>query len=535
MKRAHFSRPRIARLVVIAAGLALAAAATGVGAAVSMAGPPSPARVVETTNGSVRGVVNDSYRVFNGIPYAQAPVGQLRWQAPQPASAWSGVRDGTQPGSDCVQTAVAWRPAAASTDEDCLDLNVWTPTQAHDGSGLPVAVWFHGGGSVNAAGRDFLPTSMVRQGHMLVVTVNYRLGALGFLTLPQLDSVSGSSGNYGLLDQTQSLRWVNDNIARFGGDPSRVMIAGQSAGASSVCALLASPKAAGLFSTAVVESGGTCSASPRAAAQQQDAAFVTALGCDAGDAAAVVACLRQKPPAEILNAQQHAGTWGRVIEAGVLPLDPRDAFASGAFNHVPVLTGGTANEDRAFTYEQNDLINQPITAAGYVAMVQASYGADAAAVLAHYPLANYAVPGAAWSAVRTDSRHPCPELSIAASLSTAVSTYVFEFRDETAPLRPYELVPSSFSLATQHSAELPYLWGSNTMTPLTSQQRQLSGDMIAYWAQFARTGTLDPRGLPSVPRYSSSTPHEVAFNSDGPALVDDMATKHQCSFWAGQS
>ncbi len=114
-------------------------------------------------------------------------------------------------------------------------------------------------------------------------------------------------------------------------------------------------------------------------------------------------------------------------------------------------------------------------------------------------------------------------------------TYVFEFRDETAPLRPYELVPSSFSLATQHSSELPYLWGSNTITPLTSQQRQLSADMVAYWAQFARTGTLAVRGLPSVPRYSSAAPHEVAFNSHGPALVDDMAAKHQCSFWAGQS
>ena len=520
---------------MIAAGLALAATVTGVGAAASMAGPPGPAQVVQTANGSVRGVVSDSYRVFNGIPYAEPPVGQLRWQPPQPAAAWAGVRDATQPGSDCVQTAVAWRPAAASTDEDCLDLNVWTPRQAHDGSGLPVAVWFHGGGSVNAAGRDFLPVSMVQQGNMLVVTVNYRLGALGFLTLPQLDTVSGASGNYGLLDQIQSLKWVKDNIARFGGDPSRVMIAGQSAGASSVCAVLASPVAAGLFSTAVVESGGTCSATPRSAAQQQDAAFVTALGCDTGDASAVVACLRQKPPAEILNAQQHAGTWGRVIEAGVLPLDPQNAFASGAFNQVPVLIGGTANEDRAFTYEQNDLINQPITAAGYVAMVRASFGAEAPAVLAHYPLADYSVPGAAWSAVRTDSRHPCPELSNAASLSVAVPTYVFEFRDETAPLRPYELVPSSFSLATQHSSELPYLWGSNTMTPLTSEQRQLSADMIAYWAQFARTGALAPSGLPSVPRYSASSPHEVAFNSDGPAIVDDMATIHQCSFWAGLS
>jgi para-nitrobenzyl esterase len=529
----RFKRPR--RAVMTAIALAVAAAAATAGAAASTAGTPDAdsAQPVQTANGAVRGIVSHNYRVFNGIPYAKPPVGQLRWQAPEPAAAWSGVRDATKPGSDCVQTAVAWRPAAASTNEDCLYLNVWTPR--HDGSAIPVAVWFHGGGSINGAGRDFQPTSMVDRGDVLVVTVNYRLGALGYLTLPQLDQES-ASGNYGLLDQMQALRWVKDNIARFGGDPTRVMIAGQSAGAGSVCGLLASPLAAGLFNSAVIESGGTCSANARANAQTSDAAFVTALGCDAADPAAVVACLRQKPPADILNAQQHAGTWGRVIEPGVLPVKPQDAFATGAFNHVPVLIGGTANEDRAFVYEQNDLVNQPVTAAGYLATVQSTYGANAAAVLARYPLANYDnVPGAALAAVQTDSRHPCPELAIAASLTAAVPTYVFEFRDETAPPRPYELVPSSFSLATQHSSELPYLWGSNTITPLTSQQRQLSADMVAYWAQFARTGTLTPRALPSVPRYSPAAPHEIAFNSDGPALVDDMSAAHQCSFWASQS
>jgi para-nitrobenzyl esterase len=219
----------------------------------------------------------------------------------------------------------------------------------------------------------------------------------------------------------------------------------------------------------------------------------------------------------------------------VLPLHPQDAFAAGALNHVPVLIGGTSHETRAFVYEQNDLINQPVTAAGYVASVQKSYGSSAAAVLAHYPLANYSVPGAALAAVGTDSGFSCPELATAASLSRVVPTYVYEFRDETAPLRPYELVPSSFSLATQHSAELPYLWGSNTMTPLRPAQLRLSGDMIRYWAQFARSGTLTVRGLPSVPRYAPATPHEVAFDSNGPALVDDMAAIHQCSFWAGIS
>lgn len=523
----------------LAAALAVGAAgaAVGLGTTMSSASAVPPVQVVRTAGGAVRGTVTQDYRVFNGIPYAAPPTGRLRWQPPAPAAAWPGVRDAANPGPDCVQTAVAWRPAAASTTEDCLYLNVWTPRQARAGSKLPVAVWFHGGGYVNGAGRDFAPVAMVDQGDMLVVTVNYRLGAMGFLTLPQLDqdSAAGTSGNYGLLDQMQSLRWVRDNIARFGGDPAKVTIAGQSAGAESVCSLLASPRAAGLFSTAVVESGLACAGNSPAVAYQKNAAFVTALGCDSPDAATVVACLRAKPPSDIINAQQHTGSWRPVDEPGVMPYEPQKAFAMGAFNHVPVLIGGTAHETRAFVYEGNDLINQPVTAAGYVAAIQAAYGANAPAVLARYPLSSYSVPGEALAAVRTDSGFTCQELSSAASLAAAVPTYVYEFRDETAPLRPYELVPPSFSLATQHSAELPYLWGSNTMVPLTVAQRHLSSQMIAYWAQFARTGNLNAASLMAGPRYSPSSHQELAFNAGGPQIVDDMAAAHQCSFWASQS
>jgi para-nitrobenzyl esterase len=501
---------------------ALAVVAIGLGPATANG---ASERVVQTTAGVVQGVAKSNYRVFNGIPYAAPPVGRLRWQPPEPAVGWQGTRDASKPASDCVQTAVAWRPAAASTNEDCLYLNVWTPKQTK--GGRPVAVWFHGGGSINGAGRDFEPVDMVTQGDMLVVTVNYRLGALGYLTLPQLDQ-EGASGNYGLLDQVQALRWVKDNIARFGGDPSRVLIAGQSAGAGGVCGLLASPKAAGLFSTAVVQSS-SCGVNTRDSAQQRNAGFVTAIGCDSAD---VVACLRGKAPADIINAQQKAGVWGRVIQPGVLPLAPRDAFRAGAFNKVPVLVGAVANESRAMVYEQNDLINQPVTADGYVSTITAQYGAKAPDVLARYPLSNYNSPGAALAAVGTDSGNACAALVNATALTPSVPTYVYEFRDETAPLRPYELVPSSFSLATQHSAELPYLWGSNTMTPLTRQQQKLSSAMITYWSQFARTGTLDPKTLPAVPRYQPADQRVVAFNADGPRIVTDMSTTHQCSFWS---
>ncbi|MCX5561890.1 carboxylesterase/lipase family protein [Streptomyces sp. NBC_00038] len=491
-------------------------------------------QVVRTANGAVRGVLDGGHRVFNGIPYAEPPVGELRWKPPRPASPWSGVRSAAKPAADCVQTAVAWRPAAASTDEDCLSLNVWAPKKASKGTSRPVAVWFHGGGSVNGAGRDFEPVSMAEQGDLLVVTVNYRLGALGYLTLPELDEAggAGASGNYGLLDQIEALRWVERNIADFGGDPGQVMIAGQSAGAGGVCALLASPEAAGLFTSAVIQSS-TCGVTSRETAQKNNAAFVTALGCDARSAPATVACLRGKPPSDIINAQRNTGSWGRVIQEGVLPVTAQEAFRSGDFNRVPVLVGGTAHEDRAFVYEQNDLVSQPVTEAAHAAAVRAQFGTKADAILARYPVSAYESPGAALAQVQTDGPRVCSGvLPNAAALTRTVPTYVYEFRDETAPLRPYELVPSSFSLATQHSAELPYLWGANTATPLSAKQRQLSHDMIAYWAEFARTGSLAPKGLPAVPRYSAAAPREVAFDSGGPRVVDDMAVKHQCAFWA---
>lgn len=502
------------------AAVALLTLATGVATASTPSGT-----TVHTANGAVRGSAGENYRVFNGIPYAQPPVGPLRWQPPQPAASWTGVRDATQPGPDCLQTG------SPESSEDCLDLNVWTPRNVNPAAKLPVAVWIYGGAFRNGAAQDYQPVDMVNQGDMLVVTINYRLGAMGNLTLPQLDADNGTtSGNYGLLDQIQALRWVKSNIAGFGGDPSRVMVAGQSAGGESVCMLLTSPSAGGLFSAAVVQSGLTCVENTLPTAQQNDAAFVTSLGCDNPDPAAVVACLRAVGESDILTAQQQAGNvWYPTTGTKALPIQPPTAFATGKFNHVPVLIGNTRNEGASFIYQANDAVGHPVTADGYLAALQATFGDKAPEVLARYPLANYSAPGAAEAAIKTDVGFSCATLSNAASLTAAVPTYVYEFRDETAP--HHESVPSSFPIIDPHAAELPYLWGTSTTASLTEQQRQLSSDMIAYWAQFARTGTLTVHGLPSVPRYSAPAPHEVAFNSDGPAIVTDMAAAHQCSYW----
>ncbi|KAA9160761.1 carboxylesterase family protein [Amycolatopsis acidicola] len=501
--------PRFSRLTVLLASFAAALVTT----AATSSAEPSP--VVHTAQGAVRGTASTDYRAFQGIPFAQPPVGDLRWQPPQPPSSWYGVRDATQPPPACEQ------PGNGTMSEDCLYLNVYTPADANPASRKPVAVWIYGGAFRSGSSAQYQPVQMVDQGDMLVVTLNYRVGAMGFLTTPQLDTDNGTpSGDYGLLDQIQALHWVQDNIARFGGDPHRVMIAGQSAGGESVCMLLASPKAAGLFSSAVVESGLTCGQNTRTAAQATNAAFITTLGCDGPD---VIACLRRKTPGEILAAQGTSGVWYPVVGTTALPVQPPDAFASGQFNHVPVLIGNTAHEGAFFIYQANDVAGKPVSADAYTASVQATFGDRAPDVLARYPLQNYTAPGAAEAALKTDIGFSCATLTNAAALTARVPTYVYEFRDETAPY--HASVPPSFSLADEHSAELPYLWGTDVTPTLTSTQQKLSHDMIAYWAQFARTATLP------APRYNPSAPREIVFNADGPAIVNDMAADHQCSYW----
>ncbi|MBT2412462.1 carboxylesterase family protein [Streptomyces sp. ISL-12] len=489
--------------------------------------------VVRTSGGAVRGDSTEGVRRFDGIRYGRAPVGDLRWRPPVAAAAWKGVRDASAPGADCVQTAAAWRPAAASTDEDCLFLNVWTPAERPTGGTLPVTVFFHGGGFVNGSGTDIDPVSYVRAGG-IVVTVNYRLGALGWLTLPGLDTETGqgTSGNYGLLDQVLALKWVKANAAAFGGDPSKVMVTGQSAGAESICALLASPSAAGLFQRAAMESSLRCAVNTRTAAQTAGAAFTEAADC-AGTGAQAVACLRAKSPVQLLDAQKSAGSWRPVVDGTVLPRSPTDAFASSRFHRMPILIGSTQNEAGAFVYEQYDLTSHPVTPAQYESAVRAAYATDADAVLAHYPLAGYSTPGQALAAVRGDSGFSCPKLAHADALAThSAATYVYEFRDTTAPLRSYQLVPPSFGLGTQHSAELLYLWGAPALTPLSRTQRALADEMIAYWQHFAETGDLSPSGLPRISAYRAGTPTEVAFTSHGSEAVSDEAAAHQCAFWS---
>jgi para-nitrobenzyl esterase len=495
----------------------------------------SGAPIVRAPDGAVRGVADGGLRLFQGLPYAAPP---SRWRAPQPVTPWKGIRNATRPGNECVQSAVFWRPGSpASWDENCLYLNVRAP--AH-GKRLPVLVWFHGGGHVNGAGTDVQPARLARWGNNVVVTINYRLGALGYLSLPGLDAESAdasSSGNYGELDKIEALRWVKRNIAAFGGDPKRVTIAGQSAGATSVCWLTASPTAAGLFARSVIQSATICGIS-HAIAVARGTSFAKAAGCT--DPNTMVACLRGKTPAQIIDAQAASNVaWRPAVGGTNQPLAAADAFAAGRFNRVPVIVGNTRHENRAFDYEANDLVRQPVTAQGYEAAIRSSFGANAERVLAAYPVTRYPNPDEALAAVHTDQR-VCPMLPLVSSLSAWVPTYAYEFRDETAPGRPYMVIPSplmvnpaAFGIGTGHTSDVPYVWQSETAVPLTAKQLRLSKVMIGYWSRFARAGSPNGSDLPRWPRYVQTRGPWTALLAGGHARQYTQSSydnEHHCAF-----
>jgi para-nitrobenzyl esterase len=306
-------------------------------------GAAAPGTVtVKTPAGVLRGAEQDGMRSFLGVPYAQAPVGELRWRAPQPLPAWSGTRDALQFGAECMQGQRA--PAALAMSEDCLFLNVWVASKRASRH-LPVLVWVHGGAfKVGSAGQPvYAGASLARRG-MVVVTLNYRLGKFGFLAHPALtrENPDGPLGNYGLMDILAALKWVQANIKALGGDPRKVTLAGQSAGGAAVYDLLTSPLAAHLYSKAIIESGVFSTPStPFATAEQAGAAAARSWDASATDAAA----LRRLPAAQIQgDGPARSGNFGPMIDGKVLPMDIATAFDAGQIAPVPLLIGSNSYE-----------------------------------------------------------------------------------------------------------------------------------------------------------------------------------------------
>jgi para-nitrobenzyl esterase len=516
-------RRALTRLAI--AGVTLAALGLAAPAASASAGPSGP--LAFTANGAVRGLSSGGVDEFLGLPYAAPPVGALRWQPPQPAASWPGVRAATQFAPHCPQSASPF--GQASTSEDCLYLNVFTPTRYSPGQGHPVMVWIHGGALVTGESNDYDPTKLVADG-VTVVTINYRLGALGFLAHPALADGQGQSGDYGLEDQQAALRWVQRNIANFGGDPRSVTIFGESAGGLSTLSQVASPEARGLFQKAIVESGSyDLTQASLASAEAAGEAFATAAGC----ASQTAACLRSLPVSTILANQDAAG-YTPNLNSEVLPESLGTAFATGNFNRVPIVNGTNHDEWRLFV-ALDTLEGNPVTAANYQSTISSTLGvpsAAAAVIAAEYPLSAYSSPSVALGAVGTDAIFACPALTIDQSVSRYVPTFAYEFNDENAPEN--FLPPVGFPYGAPHASEIQYLFDLPTAvfpSDLTVPQEQLAATMKAYWTDFAKRGFPSSPGTPFWPRFNSLTQPMQSLAPAAPQTETDFSATHKCAFW----
>ena len=531
-------RLTVVALILLLAILAACGRGDGQSAVVSGSVPaPDPgldAGVARTGAGVVRGQVAPGYVLFQGIPYAAAPIGELRWQPPRPVPAWRGMRDATKPATRCVQDTARDPDYGLATGEDCLSVNVWSPTGA---AGRPVMVWIHGGAFANGSADPYDARWLVTKGDIVVVTINYRLGAPGFLAHPALGP-PGDVGNYGLSDQQAALRWVRDNIAAFGGDPGKVTIAGQSAGGMSVCDHLVAPGSAGLFRAAIIASGPCSAQAQLATAERDSAAYAAGLGCS--DPASAAACLRALPAARLREppwfARIGANTLsGPVIGTPVLPVDPVATLAAGGAARVPVLIGTTHDEFTFFMALQYLRLGRVPAAADYPGLLAEVFGRHAAAVGSRYRLENYGGDVAlAYSAAVTDAYFSCLADRVGDGQAAVAPVYAYEFNDRQPPA-PESLRRVPFPVGASHGLDLRYFFDIGGAPPLDPVQQRLSDQMIGYWTQFVATGIP---GFPGAPVWPQLNGHPVdgprmSFDSDGSRVSTTFERDHQCPFWAG--
>ena len=502
------------------------------------------ATLVRTDAGWVRGEASEGHVTFSGIPYAAPPVGERRWAPPAAAAPWRGVRDATAPGATCPQGSYGPDGPVVSGAEDCLYLNVTAPRSGgRHGGRRPVIVWLHGGGFRSGAGSEYDGARLATAGDVVVVTVNSRLGALGYLSSPALDAEGHTSGNYGLEDQAAALRWVRRNAAGFGGDPGNVTLAGESSGGRSVCAHLASPASAGLFHRAIIQSGPCVDLVTKPVADERGARVADELGCgttgtSGAGAADVAACLRERPVADLLRTLPGVGApvndeyadepWQPVIGTPTLPHQPLDAIAAGSSAGVPLLVGANRDEMRSFV---GFAFDEPLTADGYRAQVTEAFGADAEAVLARYPVEAYPSPTLALATVLGDwggGVGSCPVLEGAEVVSAHADTFAYELLEDSG------LVIDGFPLGAYHGWDLPFLFDvsipGSQYPELTPAQRRLSAAMVDHWARFARTGDPNRPGRPVWPEFGrTGTVLGLAADAVAPT---PFATTHRCDFWA---
>lgn len=501
------------------------------------------APIIQVGNGELIGIAQGGVHQYRGIPYAQPPVGALRWVSPQPITGWSGQRDATTFGAACPQVPAPFADTSGNS-EDCLTLNVYVPSEAVSAP-LPVLVWIHGSGTVLGSGRQYDASQLAQALQAVVVTMNYRLGALGWLWTSGMQS-EGKGQNFALQDQQAALRWVQQHIASFNGDPRRVTLSGESIGATSVSLHLVSPAATGLFQRAIMVSGVEPPGLPTAAkAIEHGDAFAKRLNCPAGPAQ--MSCLRSKPVSEILKVSptyadigKEGIFWRSFVDGRVVAGDVLTLVGKGKFNQVPVMLGATRDEGRGFTTLSFHLDGTPMTQAEYVDATAKWISPSAQPLLTGllYRGASLGGPALAFSQVVTDT-FACLNSELSRKSASLVPVYLYEFADRSVA----EFVPDPFmDSGAYHGSDIPFLFrtplGDTSLAfPMTSTQERLSDQMRRYWKRFVETG--NPNASSSVvdpvwPRFSAWTRPVMTWVPEGSHLQEWGAFQraHQCSTWS---
>lgn len=499
---------------------------------------PPAADVAITDRGAVRGQADGDTVSFLGMPYAEPPIGALRFAPPEPVGCYDGVLEAADFGDVCVQAdGPTGEPVG---DEDCLTLNVWTP--AVDDASRPVMVFIHGGGNIQGSASQLLFQTnpiytgrhLAEQGDVVVVTIQYRLGPFGFLPLPELvdEGDDGRAGNAAILDQLEALAWVQRNAAAFGGDPGNVTIFGESAGGVNVCALMGSPLAAGLFHRAAVHSG-ACVQPSRDDVIDAFSARVDEGSCAGGDR---LSCLRDLDATALLEelggsinafdagfGGDPAQAYGPLVDGVVLPESTDEAMIAGTHNAVPFVVGSNAEEMAGLlpTMVSTEQQYQEAIASAFLPFGQTWVDQ----ILATYPAGAYPTPQDALYAVFGDLRFTCPTEYYAQSADTSGRAPVYRYWFARQP------VTATGSLPASHGLELLFVFGSLNDIPAFTPDpvdTALSEAMIGYWTRFAATGDPNGAGAPTWPSYAADDPHLV-FDATIDAGAELKPT--ECAMW----
>ncbi|MBN1927549.1 MAG: carboxylesterase family protein [Prolixibacteraceae bacterium] len=466
---------------------------------------------VKVEQGIIEGSIEDGLRIFKGVPFAAPPVGELRWKAPQPAEKWEGIKETREFAPSPMQGG---NPPGGKS-EDCLYLNIWTPAISANEK-LPVLVWIYGGGFSFGATSYYDGALLAKKG-VILVSVAYRVGQLGFLAHPELSAENPNhvSGNYGLLDQIAGLQWIQDNIAAFGGDPKKVTIFGESAGGISVSMLCASPLAKGLFHGAISQSGGSFGPTRPTTYPGENMKTLKQAEAD-GEAyakthgASTIAELRKLDAEELVPAGwTMPGGWP-IVDGYVIPGNQFTLYEEGKYNDVPVLIGYNSDEGASFSREK--------TPEAYYAGVRARYGKFADDLIKAYPAGENSVPKTARDLMR-DAAFGWHTWSWARLQAATGKSKVFYYYFDQHPDYPED--SPQYGYGSPHGQEVAFVFGLNPDDQNANESDlALSEEMGTYWTNFAKYGDPNGEGVPEWPSYTNERPKVMYLTGPTPFIGD---------------